>query len=192
MFADDAPDWNLNLDGSDVCELCGEEGAIIHLLRVEQGVVTHTRLCHKCAETVAGQTEGMALVLAVPAAIRRLGRAATDSGTHRGRPLKDDNRICGVCGTTSADLAESGMVGCSVCYEVFAERLAQLLDGEQDSIGHLGKVPRRGSEYDSLRHEIIRLKRMLSELVDTERFEEAASVRDRLAELSRGVAKGMS
>ena len=36
-----------------------------------------------------------------------------------------------------------------------------------------------------VRHEVIRLKRMLSELVETERFEEAAGVRDRLADLAR-------
>jgi protein-arginine kinase activator protein McsA len=38
--------------------------------------------------------------------------------------------------------------------------------------------------------EVLRLKRMLDELVETERFEEAAGVRDRLAELDRDHAAG--
>jgi protein-arginine kinase activator protein McsA len=38
--------------------------------------------------------------------------------------------------------------------------------------------------------EVVRLRRMLSELVDRERFEEAAGVRDRLAELGAGPTGG--
>ena len=37
MFADESPDWNLDLNGSADCELCGEEPATMHLLRVVDG-----------------------------------------------------------------------------------------------------------------------------------------------------------
>lgn len=192
MFAEDSPDWNLGLDGSAECELCGQEAATMHLLRVVDGVVSHTRLCPDCAQSVAEQTEGIALVLAVPAVFRGLRAKAPDKDTVPVAPLEREERFCGACGTTLTDLKESGKVGCANCYNVFAEYLESVLQGDEELVEHLGKIPRRGPESDALRHEIMRLQRMLRELVDCERFEEAAGVRDRLAELGQRLEGGQA
>ncbi len=106
--------------------------------------------------------------------------------------LRGHNRehFCAVCGTTLTDVKESGLVGCSDCYKVFAEYLENLLVAGAEPVEHLGKIPRRGPETDSLRHEILRLQRMLRELVECERFEEAAGVRDRLTELGERLGEG--
>ena len=191
VFADESPDWNLDFDDSDTCEECGEAPALIHLLRVENGTVTHIRLCQKCAENLAGNTEGMALVLAVPSGIVRAGKKK-DKREPRPPAQTPDSQVCTVCGTTLADLKESGMVGCSVCYQVFAEYLRETVQGDEELSAHLGKMPQRGSESDILRREVMRLQRMLRELVDCERFEEAASVRDKLAELGQTIPGGSS
>jgi protein-arginine kinase activator protein McsA len=150
--------------------------------------------CRWGREGVTEETEGLALVLAVPSVLRNLGRgmvASTDD-TEAEIPLTVDShdRFCGVCGTTLSDLKESGLVGCSRCYEVFEDYLETLLRKGPDPLEHLGKIPHRGPETDTLRHEILRLQRMLRELVATERFEEAAGVRDRLAELGRRLEGG--
>ncbi|MBN1320924.1 MAG: UvrB/UvrC motif-containing protein [Thermoleophilia bacterium] len=184
MFAEESPDWSLDLDGSVTCELCGEEPATLHLLRVVDGTISHTHLCPSCAETVAEQTEGLALVLAVPSVLRQLGKAAPEAETVQPSSTDEDVRFCAVCGTTLSDLKESGLVGCVKCYQVFAEYLAAIVPGAAEPVEHLGKIPHRGPESDTLRHEMMRLERMLRELVACERFEEAAGVRDRLAELS--------
>ncbi len=184
VFVDDTPAFDIESDPAATCEMCGEEGAVIHLLRVQEGQVTHTRLCHTCAETLAGETEGVALVLAVPAALRQIARAVPRADTQGAPAPADEHRVCTVCGTTLADLKETGTVGCPVCYQVFAEYLWSAVHEGGDPLEHLGKVPQSGSPRDSVRHEVARLKRMLRELVETERFEEAASVRDRLADLA--------
>ena len=192
MFAEESPDWNLDLDGSADCELCGEEKATMHLLRVVDGAVTHTHLCPDCAQSIAEQTDGLALVLAVPSVFRRLTQEHTESeAAETPAPPKED-RFCGVCGTTLTDLEESAMVGCPNCYRIFADDLQTALEGDAQPAEHLGKVPRRVPENDSLRHEIMRLERMLRELVECERFEEAAGVRDRLAELGQKLESGAS
>jgi protein arginine kinase activator len=190
VFADESPEWNLDFDGSDTCEECGEAAAIIHLLRVENGSVTHIRLCQGCAENLAGHTEGMSLVLAVPSALGHSGKKKEKDEAGRVPFPKPVLQVCTVCGTTLSDLTESGMVGCSVCYQVFADHLQKLIQGEAELSAHLGKVPQRGSEGDVVRREVMRLQRMLRELVDCERFEEAASVRDKLAELGRTTSGG--
>jgi len=187
VFAEESPDWNLDLGGSADCELCGEEPATMHLLRVVDGTVSHTHLCAHCAEGMAEQTEGLALVLAVPSVLRRLSKKSSGDreATAGAASASREESFCGVCGTTLSDLRESGMVGCANCYGVFADHLEATVSRGAEPIEHLGKVPLRGPESDSLRHEMMRLERMLRELVAHERFEEAAGVRDRLADLGQ-------
>ena len=192
VFAEDSPDWNLDLDGSVDCELCGEEKATMHLLRVVEGAVTHTHLCPDCAQTIAEQTEGLALVLAVPSVFRRLTQGAPEGDPARMPPPHGEDRFCGVCGTTLTDYRESGMVGCPNCYRVFADDLQKALEVDAKPAEHVGKVPRRGPDNDAVRHEVMRLERMLRELVECERFEEAAGVRDRLTELGEKPEEGPS
>jgi len=77
VFAEEPPSWSFDLGASVTCERCGEEPASVHLLRVVDGAVTHTHLCPLCAEGIAEETEGLALVLAVPSVLSRLGRGST-------------------------------------------------------------------------------------------------------------------
>lgn len=185
MFVEESPEWNLDLGGSVTCESCNEEPATVHLLKVIDGAVKHTHLCAICAEKMARQTEGLALVLAVPSLLWRRERSwATeeDGGLFAG---DDELRFCAVCGTTLSDLRESGLVGCPKCYQIFATELENLVKNEEGPGGYAGKVPRRGPEADAVRHEMMRLERMLKELVACERYEEAAGVRDRLVELEQ-------
>jgi protein arginine kinase activator len=192
VFAEDSPDWNLDLGGSADCELCGEEPATMHLLRVVDGTISHTHLCAKCAEGVAEQTEGLALVLAVPSVLRgmRKNTSGEEEEAAGSAPSGRESTFCGVCGTTLSDVKESGMVGCANCYRVFEEHLETMVRRGTEPIEHLGKIPLRGPESDTLRHEMMRLERMLRELVEHERFEEAAGVRDRLAELGQRLDGG--
>jgi protein arginine kinase activator len=191
VFAEESPDWNLDLSGSADCELCGEEPATMHLLRVVDGQISHTHLCAQCAEGVAEQTEGLALVLAVPSVLRGRKKPSGEREEVAGAMSESgEETFCGACGTTLSDLKESGMVGCASCYRVFAEHLETTVRREAEPVEHLGKMPLRGPETDTLRHEMMRLERMLRELVEHERFEEAAGVRDRLAELGQRLDGG--
>jgi protein arginine kinase activator len=188
VFAEEPPDWSFEVGSPVTCERCGEEPASVHLLRVVDGAVSHTHLCPECAEGIAEETEGLALVLAVPSALRNLGKSAatTDEDAVAAPPAGDiHDKFCGSCGTTSSDIKESGLVGCAKCYEIFTEELEAALQKGPESVEHLGKIPHRGPETDTLRHEMLRLQRMLRELIATERFEEAAGVRDRLTELGQ-------
>jgi protein arginine kinase activator len=184
VFAEEPPGWSFDLGSSVTCERCGEEPASVHLLRVVDGAVTHTHLCPGCAEGMAEETEGLALVLAVPSVLRHLARATSTEETSPPEPAAEHmEHYCETCGTTLSDLKESGLVGCAHCYLRFADYLDTFIAPDAEPVEHLGKIPHRGPETDNLRHEVLRLQRMLRELVACERFEEAAGVRDRLTEL---------
>ena len=59
---------------------------------------------------------------------------------HAHRTLADDIPPCPNCGTTSEDIANTGLVGCPQCYVHFRESLKQTV-GLHGSFG--GKVPNR-------------------------------------------------
>ncbi|MGI5939447.1 MAG: UvrB/UvrC motif-containing protein [Thermoleophilia bacterium] len=183
MFADDSPDFAIDRDGFSACTICGEEGAVIHLLKVQRGAVTHILLCRSCAETLGDQTEGIAFIVAAPSAFHHMAKTAKHVQAPGVDAGQEENCVCAVCGTTSADLRETGLLGCPVCYQVFAKQLETMLRGG-DPEEYMGKVPHGDTEERTLSYEVARLKRMLRELVETERFEEAAGVRDRLAQLA--------
>ena len=190
MFAEDSADWNIDLNGSVTCEACGEEPATIHLLRVVDGGVSHTHLCPTCAEDMAEQSDGLALVLAVPSVLRNMVRQAPAADPVTPVTGREGDGFCPVCGTTLTDVRESSLMGCANCYQVFSGYLESTMPEAAEATEHLGKIPHRGPETDNLRHEIMRLERMLRELVACERFEEAAGVRDRLSELGQRLEGG--
>jgi len=169
------------------CESCGVQPATVHVAKVEDGRIVTSNLCQSCAAELGREAAGTALVFAVPLGVSDLlgglfGAAEEESSM----PMDDLPDVsCQTCGTTSGDVRERGLLGCAACYEVFGSYLAPDPGGEesQDIPQHLGKLPARGPEGATERREVLRLRRMLQELVESERFEEAACVRDRLAEL---------
>lgn len=187
MFSEGS-EWQIAGGGEHACEACGAESATVHVLRFDGGGISHTHLCPECAEGEAGQVEGAALVLALPAALGSLVSPAGDAGTKEGDGLFAP--ICGTCGTTLADLRESGLMGCAACYRVFRTHLDDEDAESTEEPSHAGKVPSRVPGDERQRREVVRLQRMLHELVESERFEEAASVRDRLAEIESSMAAG--
>ena len=175
--------------GSMVCESCGDEPASVHVVKIEAGSVTHSHLCRECAQEMTEQSEGAALGFALPGALA--GSILGDPGDPEessGHRLGRQSLVCAACGTSLIDLSQTGLLGCAACYDVFAEHLKGL--GTDPASGHLGKIPTRAPVGAVALREVLRLKRMLDELVETERFEEAAGVRDRLAELDRDHAAG--
>ena len=182
MFAE-GPGWQPDGE-ADLCESCGQEPASVHVVRVEGGEISQAHLCQECAGEMAQQSGGPALVFALPLTLGGLRQKESPAPTALGGPRPD--LVCPTCATTYTDLVQTGLVGCAECYRVFAEHLTRPegpQGGKEAVPSHEGKVPSEAPEGLQERREVVRLTRMLRELVDTERFEEAARVRDRLLEL---------
>jgi len=171
------------------CESCRERPASVHVTRVGEEDIAQVFLCRECAEKAANEAEGPAIVLAMPAEFVESFAGILDTEEDEEESQLDEYLLCVTCGTTLRDLKTSNRLGCASCYQVFEEYLEENLEDEEeerDLVLFAGKIPAGGPEESRVRKEILRLRRMLDELVDTERFEEAASVRDRLSELVEG------
>ncbi len=188
MFADGS-EWELGHDHAQECDSCGAEPGTIHIIRIEDGEFVHAHLCQSCAEEAAGNGTDADIFFAVPTALAGM----LGSLLSRPAPLFDSRAssrksMCAVCGSTLKDVEERGLLGCPACYQAFSRHIEAALGGSE-APEHVGKQPSHGQPALEERREVVRLEHMLKELVDDERYEEAAGVRDRIAELAELVAE---
>ncbi len=159
------------------CEQCHEREAVIHLTQIVNEQVTTLHLCERCAAEKG--VESPASVAKTP-----LGTflAAMGKGLPESTPLARTADVCGRCGATLQDFRESGRLGCPECYHAFEAPLRDLLRRLHGSTHHVGEryadqgaapVPAEDCSAADIREQL-RLA------VETENFELAAELRDRL------------
>ncbi|HEX4121871.1 MAG TPA: UvrB/UvrC motif-containing protein, partial [Verrucomicrobiae bacterium] len=87
---------------------------------------------------------------------------------------------CPNCGFTQADFKKAGRLGCSLCYNTFADGLEGLLKSMHKGVKHVGKVPVALRQSRDLSDRLKHLQKKLDKAVTSEDFEEAASLRDEI------------
>ena len=97
----------------------------------------------------------------------------------KGAPAKK----CSVCGFSQADFKKTGRLGCSECYETFAEGLGSLLKAMHKGTEHVGKLPERAQRVMVLNQRMRALNANLQKAVAAENYESAASLRDQIKQL---------
>ena len=90
---------------------------------------------------------------------------------------------CPVCGFSQADFKKTGRLGCSACYDAFAEGLSGMLKNMHRGSVHTGKVPAKLRAGRLRSKELVELQATLQKAVEEEHFEEAAAIRDRIRRL---------
>ncbi len=158
-----------------LCEKCNKRQATTHIKSVVNGVKKEYNLCAECAAA-----EGFG-------ANSLTGMLASMFGDISKYNTISDGKKCSVCGASFSDIAHSGKVGCSECYNTFYDELLPYLKRVHGSLNHVGKVPNsaplvvtpKKTSIDDLRKELARL-------VAEENYEQAAVVRDRIKEMEAG------
>jgi protein arginine kinase activator len=96
---------------------------------------------------------------------------------------------CPDCGFTYQDFKKIGRVGCGQCYEAFKKQLTPILKRIHGADRHIGKVPLRAGKTVKETKTIQELQRQMEKAIQTEEFEEAARLRDKIRELEKGKGK---
>lgn len=156
-----------------LCDNCREQDAVVHLTTIQNNAVTLLHLCTKCAAekgietTVAPKTPMIGEFL--QAVQQQL--AVTPSETGR----------CNFCGSTLRDFRSTGRLGCARCYAAFDSTLRDLLRKVHGHSRHAGR------RYQPPRPEALERSTLLGELrdrlrraIESEQFELAADLRDRI------------
>ncbi len=164
------------------CEHCKERDAVIHLTQIQDSQVTTLHLCEACAAekgVETGTPSGKFPLHDFLASLGKSGTGTADAGA---------DVPCPACGATLRDFRQTGRLGCAECYRAFDGPLRDLLRRLHGSAVHAGEryaapatpgvpapvvpVP-AGAALSDLRE---RLRRA----IETEDFELAAELRDRI------------
>ncbi|WP_077368883.1 UvrB/UvrC motif-containing protein [Anaerosalibacter sp. Marseille-P3206] len=160
-----------------LCEDCGKNEATMHFTKILNGDVTELHLCEECSKKYKEFEFDTSF------SFHKFLTGLIDN--LQGGPVKVDysDLRCEVCGMSYSKFKQVGKFGCPHCYESFKSKLIPILREVHGDDNHVGKIPKRAGGVIGLKKEINKLKDELNELVETEKFEEAAVVRDRIKAL---------
>lgn len=156
------------------CKHC-DKPATIHLTQIINNKVHKVDLCEDCPykESVT-DPEGFSLA-------DFMGQSTSSLAAHK-------HLQCEYCGMTPVNFKKTGRFGCPHCYETFREMLEPMLRTMHKDIVHRGKVPTRAIARVTRQRHIGELEKNLREAIQVENYEEAARLRDRIADAKSALA----
>ena len=158
-----------------ICEVCQQENATVHLTQIISGKMQKIDLCEKCAKE-----KGVADPAGLSLADMLLGLGAADeikAGS------SSEELVCPQCGFTQPDFKKTGRLGCPQCYVTFSEGLGVILKDMHKGVLHKGKIPSRAIKAQEYQNRLKLLHANLQTAVQSENYEQAASLRDEITHL---------
>ena len=161
-----------------LCEDCQEREAEVHLTSIEAEEMRSVHLCVSCANQRGISAETAETVADAPPLADFLAQLGS-SGPQT--PIPDASEPCPFCGISAADFRKAGRVGCSQCYVHFETQLRGLLRRIHGSSQHAGKLYlSEASDISDRLGQISSMRRRMKRAIETEDFETAAELRDRI------------
>lgn len=157
-----------------LCEKCKKNTATVHMERVVNNTKTEYNLCAQCAAGFDTEISLDSFIKNFLSSVIGLEKSGALLGVHEDMPR------CQVCGMTYEDFKTEGKLGCAECYRIFRTQLDGVLKNIHGSTEHMGKLPNKVSSHILIKREISSLKKQLREAVESEEYEAAAEIRDRI------------
>lgn len=154
-----------------LCKNCGLRPATTHVKRVINGRVEEYHLCSECANK---------LNVSVYDAIDLSELWGAFFGDRLPNSVTTNQKKCNSCGSTFAEIARLGKLGCADCYSMFCDELLPSLRKMHGKTRHVGKVPNNIDKQTQNSYKIAELKKKLEEAVESENYEDAAKFRDEI------------
>ena len=168
------------------CQKCHQRQANVHVTQFINGQKEEIHLCEQCAQAGKGYHPFSHFPLHNLTNLLGFLTQSVDAS----KPISEDK--CPNCGTDYHKISETGDIGCSKCYDYFSLQLEQVLRKIHGTNRHNGKIPKRmGSAY-LLKKEVEELKIQLKKAIEQERYEEAATLRDKIKAREDGTERGES
>ena len=161
------------------CDQCHEREAVIHLTQIVNEQVTTLHLCERCAAEKGVESPGGVAKTPLGHLSRGHGQGLPEQAP--ARPARET--IAPAAAASLQDFRESGRLGCPECYRAFEAPLRDLLRRLHGSTHHMGERYADREREPSRRRTADRaadLREQLRLAVETENFELAAELRDRL------------
>jgi protein arginine kinase activator len=188
----------------DKFQFCGKP-AVVHMTQIVNNKTTVLHMCSECAAKHGlFDKEGLPFAL-----LSSLGEALF-SGMKKNSSA--NGLICSKCGCTPMSFKETGRLGCPNCYKDLKLLVDGIVESSQKGPSHSGKVPKNRARLEvekflttesfdveehiepkarkikrpgSTNGRIEALRDMLNAAIKSERYEEAARLRDEISELKK-------
>ena len=164
-----------------ICQQCRKREAQYHSYRVINNELTAVHLCAYCLEHKADGEDTNGMEDKLHSILDVLLKTKTADS------LKKEGRRCESCGMTLDEYEKSGLVGCPRCYELFSDSIFSRRKRDRSSkkrsaVSHGGD----SNDYTNGNSKFLkRLESRLKKAVESENFEEAAHIRDRIKNLEK-------
>lgn len=158
-----------------LCQSCKTNEATTHVKRIINGKIEEYDLCPDCAKKF-GYTNFFS-------DFQNEWNSMLGSFFGGGLPSRTSATRCKGCGSSFAEIAKRGMVGCPDCYETFYEELLPSIKKIHGNTQHNGKFPSSAGKELATVNELKALQEQLSEAIAKQEFEKAAQLRDKINEL---------
>lgn len=156
-----------------ICDICKDGEAVIQLTEVEGSGARQLHLCEKCAAERGVKTSVSAAKPQINEFLHTLHQQLPASGSDAVR--------CTFCSSTMKDFRATGRLGCANCYDAFETSLRDLLRRVQGGSRHVGRRYEAPSASEQPHVSIAtELRDRLRRAIETEQFEVAADIRDKL------------
>jgi protein arginine kinase activator len=163
------------------CQVCNKNEATIHLTEIAGSVRTEMHLCELCA-----QEQGIAVKTNIPIneLLSNLLAVQPTDEELSGHSAKDV--ACPHCGFTLEQFRKEALLGCPYDYEVFEKSLLPLIERAHNGrTTHCGKLPSRVPSDAKKQIELLSLRQQLETAVQSEDYELAAKLRDKINQVEK-------
>ncbi|WMJ77269.1 MULTISPECIES: UvrB/UvrC motif-containing protein [unclassified Sedimentibacter] len=157
-----------------LCSECGKNEAKVHVTQIINGKKTESHLCEECAKK--NQT-----LLNSSFSMENLFSAMLNNAFNTTTYLPAKG--CSKCGMTFDEFRTTGKFGCSDCIETFKPRLIPVIKNIQGYDRHTGKIPKRAGGNYRIQKDIEKLKNQLKQAIESEEYEKAAELRDKIRQM---------
>lgn len=157
-----------------LCQKCNQNEASTFVKKVINGNVYEAHLCSECAKKLG--YSNMLTMMTPDLGGLISGLFASPFTTTLANPTR-----CNICGSSFNDIINSGKTGCANCYTIFARELMPTIKKLHGNTVHCGKGVKASSCVSEETVDV--LKAELKKAIDTQEFEKAAELRDRIKEM---------
>lgn len=165
------------------CNSCKAREATVHLTEVINGQVSKMHLCDQCAKAKSEEMHSHFGLTDLLSGLMDIGPQVEGGELESGSDVE-----CPMCGMTYFDFQKTGRLGCGKCYDEFSENLNELFRKIHGSDRHVGKTPAAtGEEKRQDVEDLNRMRRELNQYIQTEEFERAALLRDKIRDAEKKI-----
>lgn len=174
-----------------LCQHCNQKEATTHIKKNINGQREEMHLCSECARELGVMDE-----FKMPSMNDLFGDSFL--GNFLGAGVAAMNSLAGVercstCGSSFNDIVKGGHIGCSDCYDKFADRLEPSIRKIHGKTKHIGKFISYDEKEEPAKKEskaevnqLDLLQQQLEAAIKEQRFEDAAVIRDKIKNLTEG------